>query len=159
MSDTVTIRKATPTDRDAIGRLWLEMMGFHAQCDPRFFRLKPDALEIWLRHLDDCLVDKNQFIFVAQAGAELVGLAIGRSSEDPPPFASPPHGFVTNFAVASAWRRRGVGKRLSEALLSEFRRRGLTDLRLSVSALNPASNAFWREMGFEPYMVTMRRAL
>jgi ribosomal protein S18 acetylase RimI-like enzyme len=157
MSDTVTIRRAARTDRDAIGRLWLEMLEFHTQHDPRFFRLKPDASEIGLRYLDDCLVDENQFIVVAEAGGGLVGFAMGRSNEDPPPFAAPPHGFVTNFAVTSAWRRRGLGKQLFEALVAEFHGHGLADIRLSVSAHNPASNRFWRRMGFEPYMVTMRR--
>ncbi len=153
------MRKATVADRAAIGKLWLEMMEFHAQCDPRFFRMKPDALDIWLRHLDDCLASEGEFVFVADAGHELAGFAMGRPGEDPPPFASSPHAFVTNFAVTSTWRRRGIGRLLFEALLAEFGRHGLSDIRLSVSALNPASQPFWREMGFEPYMVTMRRSV
>jgi ribosomal protein S18 acetylase RimI-like enzyme len=43
------------------------------------------------------------------------------------------------------------------ALLEEFHKRGLAEIRLSVTAANPASNAFWTRMGFEAYSVGMRR--
>jgi ribosomal protein S18 acetylase RimI-like enzyme len=157
MNDDLRVRDATLEDRGAIGRLWREMMEFHADHDPRFFHLKPDALDIWLEHLDECMSDEENAILVAEAGGELVGFAMGRPGEDPPPFASPRHGFVTNFAVTAAWRRRGVGRRLVAALAEAFRAQGITEMRLTVAAGNPASNAFWREMGFEPWMVSMRR--
>lgn len=158
MNDTIGIRRAAADDREAIARLWQEMMEFHREYDPRFFRMKPEALDIWLKHFDECLADQNQFVLVAEADGELAGLAMGRRGEDPPVFASPPHGFVTNFAVTKPWRRKGSGQRLFGALLEEFRKRGFGEMRLSVSALNPASNAFWRRMGFEAYSVSMRRS-
>lgn len=158
MGEQVTVRKATGADREGIGRLWLEMMEFHRDYDPRFFQLKPDALEIWLRHLDECLIDEEQIVLVAEAEDELVGFAMGRPNEDPPPFRTPPHGFVTNFLVSESWRRKGLGRRLFEALAAELHARNLREIRLSVAALNPSSNAFWRRMGFEPYLVHMRRA-
>jgi ribosomal protein S18 acetylase RimI-like enzyme len=98
-------------------------------------------------------------VLVAEADRELVGFAMGRSNEDPPPFATPPHGFVTNFLVSGPWRRKGLGRRLFEALAAELHARDLREIRLSVAALNPASTAFWRRMGFEPYMVQMRKAV
>jgi ribosomal protein S18 acetylase RimI-like enzyme len=158
MSGEAKMRRATPADRDGIGRLWQEMMEFHRECDPRFFQMKPEALEVWLKHFDECLADQNQFVLAAEANGELVGFTMGRSSDDPPVFDRPAHGFVTNFAVTEPWRRKGVGQRLFGALLEEFRKRGFGELRLSVSALNPASNGFWRRMGFEAYSVSMRRS-
>ena len=155
----ITIRKAVPEDRAAIGELWWEMMVFHRECDARAFRLKPreEATEIWLKHLAECMEDGKQIVLVADAGAELAGFAMGRLGEDPPVFDIPPHGFVTNFLVSEKWRRRGVGRRLYEALVEHFRGQGVEEMRLGVAARNPASNAFWREMGFEAAMVTMRR--
>jgi len=158
MGEQVTVRRATAADRQSVGRLWLEMMEFHRECDPHFFQLKPDALEIWLRHLDECLIDEEQIVLVAQAEDELVGFAMGRPNEDPPPFATAPHGFVTNLSVSERWRGKGVGRQLYAALARELQARGLQEIRLSASALNPVSNAFWRRLGFEPYVVQMRKA-
>jgi len=161
MAVEVTIRKAVPADRAAIGELWWEMMVFHRECDARAFRLKPraEATEIWLRHLAECMDDEKQIVLVADAGGELVGFGMGRLGEDPPCFDLPPHGFVTNFFVSERLRRRGIGRRLYEALAERFRGNEVAEIRLGVAAGNPASNAFWRELGFEPAMVTMRRAL
>ena len=157
MSEGFVVRRARAEDREQIGELWQEMMEFHAACDPRFFQLRPEAREIWLRHFDESVGDGKHDILVAEAAGELVGLAMGREGEDPPVFSTPPHGFVVNFVVAEGWRRKGVGERLCGALLEGFEKRGLREARLSVAALNPASNAFWRKMGFEAYSVSMRR--
>ncbi len=157
MSKSINLRKATPGDREAIGKLWLELMESHRAWDSRFRQLKSDALDIWLLHLDECLADENQIVLVAESEDELIGLAMGRQDEDPPVFSTPPHGFITTFIVASQSRRRGVGKLLFEELAKEFHARGLYDLRLSVAATNPVSNAFWRRMGFEAYSCNMRR--
>jgi ribosomal protein S18 acetylase RimI-like enzyme len=161
MAVEVTIRKAVPADRAAIGELWWEMMVFHRECDARAFRLKPqaEAIEIWLKHLAECMEDEKQIVLVADAGSGLGGFAMGRLGEDPPCFDLPPHAFVTNFFVSERLRRRGIGRRLYEALAEHFREQGVEEIRLGVAARNPLSNAFWREIGFEPAMVTMRRAL
>jgi ribosomal protein S18 acetylase RimI-like enzyme len=157
----ITIRKAALADRLAIGELWWEMMVFHRECDARAFRLKPkaEAIRIWLEHLAECMEDEKQIVLVADAGSELVGFGMGRPGEDPPCFDLPAHGFITNFFISERVRRRGIGRRLYEALAEHFRGLGVEEIRLGVAAWNPLSNAFWREMGFEAAMVQMRRRL
>jgi ribosomal protein S18 acetylase RimI-like enzyme len=159
MGDEVTVRQATTGDRQGIGRLWLEMMAFHQPYDRRFRHMKPDALDTWLKHLDESMADGDHIILVAEAEGTLVGFAMARSGEDPPVFDLPPHVFVANFSVTAEWRRRGVGQRLFEAVAESARKRGLGEVRLSVAAENPISNAFWREMGFEPHAVHLRKEL
>jgi ribosomal protein S18 acetylase RimI-like enzyme len=159
MSEDIRIREAALDDRAAIGRLWQEMMEFHKAYDARFRHMKPDALDIWLQHLDECMADAEHIILVADAGGELSGFAMARPGEDPPVFDVPRHVFVTNFSVTAKWRRRGVGHRLFEAVAEHASERGFDDIRLSVAADNPISNAFWREMGFEPHAVHMHKNL
>ena len=159
MSDEVRIRDAAPGDRAAIGRLWMELMEFHGPYDGRFRHLKPDALDTWLEHLRDCMTDDEHVILVADASGDLVGFAMARPGEDPPVFDIARHMFVTVFAVTARWRRRGLGQRLFQAVAERSRQRGFGDIRLAVAAGNPVSNAFWRELGFQPYQVSMRRSL
>ena len=159
MSDDVRIREATLEDRGAIGALWQELMDFHKPYEVRFRHMKADALDIWLQHLDECMIDEGHIILVAEAGSELVAFAMARPGEDPPVFDVPPHVFVTNLAVTAEWRRRGLGQRLFEAIAGRARDRCFREVRLSVAADNPVSNAFWREMGFEPHAVHLRKGL
>ena len=58
-----------------------------------------------------------------------------------------PDGQIGRMAVVKEWRRRGVGKELLEALVTEAGKRGLAEVRLSapVQALE-----FYREHGFVP---------
>lgn len=157
MSDAAEIRRATPGDRAAIGLLWQELMEFHYQLDLRAFEMREDALDIWLRWLDEWLTDPDRIVLVADTGHELVGYIMGKLDEGPPVFKRRQHGAIHDTCVAASCRRRGVGRKLVAALLDWFRERGLTEVHVGAAACNPVSNAFWRKMGFEPHMVQMRR--
>ncbi|HUU53810.1 MAG TPA: GNAT family N-acetyltransferase [Armatimonadota bacterium] len=159
MSDDLRVREATLDDRAAIGALWRELMDFHKPYDRRFRHMKPNALDVWLEHLDECMTNDDHIILVAEAGSELVAFAMARPGEDPPVFDVPPHVFVTNFSVTAEWRRRGLGQRLFEGIAERAGKRGFGEVRLSVAAENPFSNAFWRQMGFEPHAVHLRKGL
>jgi acetyltransferase len=52
-------------------------------------------------------------------------------------------------AVADGWRRRGVGKRLLEALIASARRDGLRRLDGEVLASNEAMLGFIEQAGFQ----------
>ncbi len=159
MRAAITVRAAEFDDRAAMGRLWQELMEFHREYDTRFRHLDPDALDAWLERIDECMADSDHIILVAEAGGDVVAFATARPSEDPPVFDLPPHMSITSFVVTGAWRRRGVGQRLFEAVAERSRRRGFGEIRLSVAADNPVSTAFWRKMGLEPYAVNMRKRL
>ena len=157
MSDDPHIREATLEDSAAIGRLWQELMEFHYQLDLRAFEMREDALEIWLRWLDEWLTDPDRIVLVADTGHELVGYIMGKPDEGPPVFKGRHYGAIHDTCVAASCRRRGVGRKLVAALLDWFRERGLTEVHVGAAAYNPVSNAFWRKMGFQPHMIQMRR--
>jgi ribosomal-protein-alanine N-acetyltransferase len=68
-------------------------------------------------------------------------------------------------AVLSAWRRRGLGATLVEALINEARRRDCARMLLEVEAGNAAALALYDRLGFteiarrESYYGTGRHAL
>lgn len=57
-------------------------------------------------------------------------------------------GTVNNVAVRTRWRRRGVGRALTEALIRCARNRGLRFLTLEVRVSNEAAIALYEGMGF-----------
>jgi|SRR5579883_1567991 ribosomal protein S18 acetylase RimI-like enzyme len=64
-------------------------------------------------------------------------------------------GYVDEFYIAGEARRRGIGRRLAEAMLTEFRRRGVRVIELSVLRRNERAQAFWRALGFETQMLKL----
>jgi ribosomal protein S18 acetylase RimI-like enzyme len=159
MSDAVQIRRATPADRAAIGRLWQEMMDYHCTLDPEVFALAEDALSCWLEWFDTILQDENRIVLVAEVDGQPIGYVHGTVGETPPVYAQRKHGAIVEISVTASWRRRGVGGQLVGALFDWFRQRGLAEVRLGRSPHNPLATDFWRKLGFEPHMVQMRRVL
>ena len=81
-----------------------------------------------------------EWIFVATAGDEVIGLA----NLDPSRF-----GYCDiALAVARAWRGRGVGTALFETAIASARDRGCHKLCLSVFAHNTAAIGLYRKLGF-----------
>ncbi len=55
--------------------------------------------------------------------------------------------FLKDFAIAAAWRRRGLGTAMLDHVFEAFRRDGFETLRLKVRADNHPAIAFYRAMG------------
>lgn len=61
-----------------------------------------------------------------------------------------PHGAeIADLAVAPAFRRRGIGRALVEALLEHARARDLSEVEIGVEADNQGALALYRQLGFE----------
>jgi ribosomal protein S18 acetylase RimI-like enzyme len=150
----VQIRQARNQDLEAVLDLWEEMMDFHAGLDERF-EPAPDDRDIFRDTLREWIAGEERRVMVAVAEGRIIGYTIGVITENPPIFKMRLYGHVSDICVAPAWRRKGVGRRLFAALRKWFRRHGLTAVQLNVAAFNPASQAFWRGLGFDDYMHKM----
>jgi [ribosomal protein S18]-alanine N-acetyltransferase len=60
----------------------------------------------------------------------------------------PPQAELESIAVAAGSQRRGLGRMLFDALLSELRKAGVLEIALEVRASNHAALAFYRGAGF-----------
>jgi GNAT superfamily N-acetyltransferase len=153
------IRHATADDRDALGRLWQELMESHARLAPDEFTVKDDGLAVWFEWLDSNIGSADAAVLLAESGGETIGYILGKPGERPPVYQDRALGVIHEISVTAGQRRQGVGRQLTSALLDWFRERGLSRIRVSAAAPNPTSNAFWRAMGFEPLMNNMGRVL
>ncbi len=84
----------------------------------------------------------RRIAFVAQdtPAGEVLGFVIAR--------LTPPEAELESIGVAKALQRRGVGRRLIEALIEELDLAGVEKLYLEVRVSNTAAPAFYRSMGF-----------
>jgi ribosomal-protein-alanine N-acetyltransferase len=75
-----------------------------------------------------------------EAGSDTIGYVLGWVLED--------RVEIQSLAVAPAWRRRGLGRRLLEALLGQARRDGMREAWLEVRASNEAARRLYEGLGF-----------
>ena len=68
-------------------------------------------------------------------------------------------GYVADLCVHAEFRGRGLGRRLYERLRAWFLSRGIESIEVQVVRANPASQTFWRKMGFTDFLRTLRNDL
>jgi ribosomal protein S18 acetylase RimI-like enzyme len=64
-------------------------------------------------------------------------------------------GYVDEFYIDPAFRRGGVGRTLAQSMFSEFHRRKVRRIELSVLPRNARARAFWTSLGFELALLRM----
>ncbi len=143
MSEDIHIRRATPSDADAVSRLarevsaepegWLLTLGTWRSSHEerraiRFLRRHPDAA-----------------LFVAETAGDIVGrLSLTRDHHP-----SSQHVADLGLMVARDHRRRGVGQALLEVAVEWARASGIKKLELHVFPHNEAAIALYESFGFE----------
>ncbi len=151
-SPAVTVRMGRQSDLEAIGGLWEQLIAFHTQLDRRFLTAK-GARESFLRHISGTILrSPDHALIVAEVDGEVAGFLIAKLEYGGPIFLNPNFGYITDACVDEAHRRLGLGHRLFDAARQWFRARGMTNIRVSVATENPVACAFWRDLGFRPFM-------
>ena len=84
--------------------------------------------------------DRETAVIVAREGRRLAGFAIMQFGDD--------YAHLSLLAVASAYRGRGIGRRLVEWLEACARTAGIFDVRLELRASNGSARAFYRALGY-----------
>lgn len=78
---------------------------------------------------------------VAEENAQVVGYIGSQSVQE--------LSDMMNVAVAPAWRRRGLGRRLVQALLTHLLQTDAAELSLEVRVSNAAAIALYEQLGFQ----------
>ncbi len=153
MSD-VLIRSARSSDLPAVIALWRQLQDINASFDARL-TLAESAADWFIGYLGDQLDNPNMAVLVAEQEKIIVGYTFGQIMRRPT-LASGDCGYVADLCVEEAWRGQGIGRRLYERLRAWFRANGITAIEIQVVRANPASQAFWRKMGYSEFLRTLR---
>ena len=78
---------------------------------------------------------------VAKINKEIVGYAIGEKNKD--------LGLIVSVAVKKEWRRKGIGRKLVEKLLENFKKEGMKIIFLHVREENKEAINFYLALGFK----------
>jgi len=151
----VVVREARPADLPALARLGAGLARWHHRLDPgRFFTV--DGLEEGYRWwLGKELRNRRAVVLVAARGRRAVGYAYGRIQPRDWNTLREKCGVGVDLVVVPAFRRRGLGRRLVEALVERLAARGAPRVVIDVADGNPRAQAAFRRMGFRPTMREM----
>lgn len=155
--DDILIRRATEADADAIGMMWEKLVAYHRDLDERLPEAVEDGGMLYARRIAERIHDSHTGIFVAEADGELVGFTLGLVVDLVPEMFRPQMGgFLADIHVEDAYRRRGVGSKLVEALAGWFRSRGVGYMEWYAATANETGRAFWESLGGREVMTRMR---
>lgn len=105
---------------------------------------------------------RNGLILVARAAEEPVGFTCAWIEHDDDPLLredARSHAYVSDIFVVEAWRRRGVGRQLLDAIETDMRRRGCRRFRIGSKAGNLAGLSFYEAAGYQQYEITFTKSI
>lgn len=154
------IRVASEHDYAGLCRLWAEVDRLHAELLPDFFQA-PGEVPRSRGELRRRLAADDLLMLVAEAQRELLGLAEARLVDTPRQRQLTPRRrlYLEELVVGRAWRRRGIGRALLEAVEEWGRRQGARQTLLTVWEGNREAQAFYARLGFRPVNQVLGRAL
>jgi ribosomal protein S18 acetylase RimI-like enzyme len=143
----ISIRPATEADRDAIWKIFHEVVagGDTYTIDPDISRA--DALAYWLRP------DTHTYVAVhdrLKRSSPQDGSIVGSYILKPNQAGGGSHVANAGFMVAAEARGQGVGRAMAEHCLAEARRLGFRAMQFNfVISTNESAIYLWKQLGFE----------
>jgi len=151
----ISIRRATTTDQQALGRFGGALMRQHHDADPlRFIQVEhPEAG--YGRFLVSQLSNPESVVLVAERSGEVVGYVWadveGISWKD----LRGPCGFVHDIYVDEAARGQGAGRQLLHAAVDWIRSQGRSQVVLWTKTKNEHAKDLFTRLGFRATMTEM----
>jgi len=153
------VRRATPADLPAVGRLGALLVEEHYDFDPRrFLAARPGTPEGYASFMSTQLEDADAAVLVADDG-DVVGYVYAAIEGYDYMALRGPAGVLHDIIVDPEHRGRGVGRLLLDAALAFFRSRGVPRVVLSTAEQNEAAQRLFASMGFRRTMIEMTREL
>jgi ribosomal protein S18 acetylase RimI-like enzyme len=148
--DGMEIMQAEESQVPEITVLWKELIDFHSTIDG-FYARRGDAVSNFEKYLRDCMASEDSLVLAALEDGAVVGYSISTSAKHPPVIEIQSYGLVTDMAVKSEYRARGIGSNMLYEILHWYKSRGIGRIELHVAYANPIGYSFWTKHGFKDY--------
>lgn len=156
----VTIRRASPADLPAIGRLGALLVRLHHDFDPqRFIPATSRTEHGYASFLGSQLEEPKVVVLVAERNGEVLGYTYAGVEGWDYMSLRGPAGVLYDIVVDPAHRGEGVGRSLLDATLAELAARGAPRVVLSTAEQNEPAQHLFTGAGFRRTMIEMTREL
>ena len=146
----IKYREATKQDIPKIIELWKDFIDFHKARDP-FFSRSEEGPENFGKFILENLRKEDAVVSVAEANENVVAHILATIQNYPPAFDIKQYGLINDLAVASAYRRSGIGTHLFNMARDWFIKKGMKRIEIEAALTNETSTSFWNKMDFKPY--------
>lgn len=148
----VNIRPAAPGDGPALFGMWQKAREHNALVDRRIVPV-PVSQPEFLAQFEETIARRQSAAFVAEINGQLAGFISGGVEANPPDRLPERHATIGYLYVSEQFRRRGVGRALFEAVARWARNTdGISHFEMTVMAADTEAAAFWRSIGFSPFI-------
>ena len=151
----VTVRRAVPSDLDALGRYGGALMRQHHADDPRRFIQVEHPEAGYGRFLVSQLGVTSSLVMVADDDGAVVGYVYADVEGTNWMELRGPCGVIHDIYVDDGARRRGAGRALLAAAIEWIHSRGRTQVVLLTKTRNAHAQHLFSSLGFRPTMVEM----
>jgi ribosomal protein S18 acetylase RimI-like enzyme len=153
----VIIRRARPDDLDAAAALAARLVRMHHEADAGRFFLPEDVERGYAHWFGRELKRREAIVLVAERAAQVEGYAYGTLEGRDWNALLDHHGAIHDIYVAASERRRGTGKLLLDAIVTELEALGAPRIVLSTMVSNTAAQRLFASSGFRSTMLEMTR--
>jgi ribosomal protein S18 acetylase RimI-like enzyme len=157
MDESCLVRKALAADLPAAARLAGELVRMHHEQDPARFFLPERVERGYAWWFERELAREGAVILVSERAGSITGYAYGTLEERDWNLLLDEHGAIHDIYVAADERRRGTGRLLLDAIVTELEARGAKRIVLSTMVDNERAQRVFRQAGFRPTMLEMTR--
>ncbi len=152
------VRQANTQDLEALSKLYAEFHEFHVRGVPdRLLRSNSPRIAEMHAALQKIIENKDAVILVAEIDGQLVGLGEVYMREDSPNPLKVQHkyGHLQSMIVTEAYRGRGIGTRILEAVEQWAKEKSAAEVRLNTWEFKEGPLGFYEKRGYN----TLRRTL
>jgi GNAT superfamily N-acetyltransferase len=155
------IRAVKREDADIVGQLWLELVTYHRQLSELMPIPAPEGSQRYASRIRWSVDDSHVQTFVADDNGQVIGYVYGTVVDLlPEMFIDERAGIVGDIYVSSAYRGKGIGTALMQAMKDWFKLREVSHYEWYVAAMNETGLRFWEKtMGGQAVMVRMRASV
>lgn len=144
------IRPATHRDIGAILPMVEAICAYHESLDTAKFGFLPDVVQRYERWLPERATDPQSVLLIAEVGSIATGFLVGEVLNEIPIYRITRYGFIHDFWVEPAFRRRGIGRMLVQTAVERFTAMGVAQVRGDTAEANPDARSTLEKIGFRP---------
>jgi ribosomal protein S18 acetylase RimI-like enzyme len=147
---------AEPQHIPEIVEIWKELMDFHERINPVFGRGE-NGHTYYQDHVRKMMDSDKAQVLVAMDQENVVGYSLALILESPPILTYSKRGFISDVAVKSGYRRKGIGTEMVARIFEWLDSQDITQIQVQVVCENEIGYNFWKKQGFKESLYVMRK--
>ena len=144
------IIKADESHIPQITEIWKELVDLHADILP-FYTRREEGPANFVKYAKLSILSDKSLMLVAVEDDRVVAYSISNVAKHPPVYLTEVYGLISDMAVRSGHRRRGIGEAMLRVIKEWFSSQGIHRIELHATPGNTSGYSFWKKHGFVDY--------